>query len=55
MVDTSTGGLLVPEIIIRPVVSASGLTWFITYMYYWNLELLNNIVINKTMVLLPQV
>jgi hypothetical protein len=38
------------EIIISP----SSL-WFIIYIYYWNLQLLNNIVINKTMVLLSQV
>jgi hypothetical protein len=28
------GGLLVPDGIIRPVVSASALTWFIRYIYY---------------------
>jgi len=35
-VDTSVVGLLVPEgtSIIRPVVSASALTWFIRYIYY---------------------
>jgi hypothetical protein len=33
-VDTSAGGLLVPEDIFRPVVSASALTWFIIYIYY---------------------
>ena len=33
-VDTSSGGLLVPEGITRPVVSASALTWFIRYIYY---------------------
>jgi hypothetical protein len=31
-VDTSNVGLLVPEGIIRPVVSVSALTWFIIYM-----------------------
>ena len=31
-VDTSAGGLLVPEGIIRTVVSASALTWFIRYI-----------------------
>jgi hypothetical protein len=31
-VDTSAGGLLVLEGIIRPVVSASALTWFIRYI-----------------------
>jgi hypothetical protein len=54
-VDTSAGGLLVLEGIIRPVVSASGLTWFIRYIYFWNLQFLNNVIINKTKVLLPQV
>jgi hypothetical protein len=29
--------LLVPEAIIRPVVRATALTWFIRYIYYWNL------------------
>ena len=33
-VDTSAGGLLVPEGIIHTVVSASALTWFIRYIYY---------------------
>jgi hypothetical protein len=53
-VDTSPGGLLVPEGIIRPVVSVSALTWFIRYIYYWNLQFLNNVIIDKTKVLLPQ-
>jgi hypothetical protein len=54
-VDTSAGGLLVPEAIIHPVANASALTWFIRYIYYWNLQFLNNVIINKTKVLLPQV
>jgi hypothetical protein len=41
-----------PEGFIRLVISISALAWFIRYIYYWNLQLLNNI--NKTMVLLPQ-
>jgi hypothetical protein len=45
---------IVPEDIFRPVVSASALTWFIIYIYYWNLQFLNNVIINKTKVLLPQ-
>ena len=45
--DTSVGDLLVPEGIICPVGSASALTWFITYIYYWNLQFLNNVIINK--------
>ena len=40
------GGLLVTECIILPVVSASALTWFIRYIYYWNLQFLNNVNIN---------
>jgi len=32
-VDTSARGLLVHEGIVRPVFSASALTWFIRYMY----------------------
>jgi hypothetical protein len=36
-VDTPDDGLLVPEGIIRPVVSASALIWFIRYIYYSNL------------------
>jgi hypothetical protein len=31
---TSAGGLLIPEGVIRPVVSVSALTWFIRYIYY---------------------
>jgi hypothetical protein len=42
-----------PVGIIRSVVSASTLTMFIGYMYYWNLQFLNNVIINKTKVLLP--
>ena len=34
LVDTSDGGILVPECIIYSVVSASVLTWFIIYIYY---------------------
>jgi hypothetical protein len=33
-VETSAGGLLVPEGIIRPVVIDSALTWFSRYIYY---------------------
>ena len=53
-VNTSSGGLMVPEGIIHPVVSTSELTWFIRYIYYWNLQFLHNAIINKTQVLLPQ-
>ena len=40
------------------VSSASALTWFIrynVYIYYWNLQFLNNVTINKTKIHLPQV
>jgi hypothetical protein len=30
------------------------LTWFIRYINYWNLQFLNNVIINKTKVLLRQ-
>ena len=53
-VDISASGLLFPEGIIRPVVSVSALTWVIRYIYYWNLQFLNNVIINKTKILLPQ-
>ena len=29
--------------------------WFIIYIYYWILQFINNVIINKTKVLLPQV
>jgi hypothetical protein len=45
---------LVPETINRPVVSVSALTLFIRYIYYRNLKFLNNVVMIKTKVLLPQ-
>ena len=54
-VDTSAGGLVVPEGIIHQVVRASAMTWFIRYIYYWNLQFLNNVIIYKAKVLLPQV
>ena len=54
--DITGVGLLVPEGIIHPVVSAaSALTWFNRYMYYWNLQFQNNKSIIKIKVLLPQV
>jgi len=46
-VDTSAGRLFAPEGIIRPVVSASTLTWYIRYIYYLNILFLNNAIINK--------
>jgi hypothetical protein len=53
-VDTSASELLVPDGIIRPVVSVSALAWFIRHMYYSNLQPLRNVIINKTKVPLPQ-
>ena len=53
-VDTSAGELFVTEGIIRPVVSASAPTWFIRYIYFLNLQFLNNVIINKTKVLIGQ-
>ena len=34
-VDTSAGGLIVPDGIIRPVISASTLSWFNIYIYIY--------------------
>ena len=52
--NTAADGLLVSEGIIRPVVSASAPTWLVRYIYYWNFQFLNNVIINKTKVLLSQ-
>jgi len=53
-VGTSAGRLLVPNGIIRPVVSASTLTWFIRYIFITEMiKFLNNVFIIKTKVLLP--
>jgi hypothetical protein len=54
IIYTSDGGLLVPESITRPVVSVSSLVWFIRYIYNGHLQFLNNVIIIKTKVLLPQ-
>jgi hypothetical protein len=53
-ITTSAGGLLVPDGISHQLVSVSSLTSFIRYIYYWNLQFLNNEIIIKTKVLLPQ-
>ena len=53
-IDTSAGGLLIPEGIIRPVVSVSALTCLIIYIYYWNAQYLNNVIIIKFKVHLPR-
>jgi hypothetical protein len=45
---------LVIEGITHPVVRTLALTWFIRYICYCNLQFLNNVIINKTKVLLPQ-
>jgi len=39
---------------IKLIVSFSALTWFIRYIYYRNLQFLNNVIINKAKVLIPQ-
>ena len=54
-IDNSAGGQLALKGIIHPVVSASARPWIIIYIYYWNLQFLNNAIINKTKVLLPQI
>ena len=46
-VDTSAGGLLVPEDIILRVVSVSELARFIRYIYYWKIQFLNNVIISQ--------
>jgi hypothetical protein len=43
----SPGGLLVPDGISHQLVSVSSLTSFIRYIYYWNLQFLNNEIIIK--------
>ena len=53
-VDTSAGRLLVPGGNIRPVVRISALTWLTRYIYHWNLQFLNNVIIIEMKVLLPQ-
>jgi hypothetical protein len=45
---TQFGGLK----LIRPVVGVQALTSLIIYIYYWNLQFLNNVNINKTIVIL---
>jgi hypothetical protein len=37
--------------IFRPVIGVSELTRFIRYIYYWNLQILNNVIIIKTKLL----
>jgi len=52
-VDNTAGGHFFPEAMIRQVVNASALACFNIYIYYCNLQFLNNVMINKTKVLLP--
>jgi hypothetical protein len=47
LISLLIGGVYVAEGITRPVVSVSALTWFHRYIYYWNLQFLNNVIINK--------
>jgi hypothetical protein len=51
-VDTSAGGLLVPDCIIRPVVSVSALIYIIRVAICWNLQFLNNVFRTKNKILL---
>ena len=46
-IDTSIGGILVPEGIIRSVVSASEQIWFIRYIFYRNVQFLTHEIIIK--------
>ena len=47
-VETSDGGLLVPEVIIFLVGSASTWTWFFRDIFYTNLQIPNHVIIIKT-------
>jgi hypothetical protein len=49
-IDASTGGLLVPEGLIHPIVSASAMIWFIRYIFFIEI----GVIIIKTKVLFPQ-
>ena len=47
-VDTFAGGVLVPEGIILPVCQCFATDMvYIRYIYSWNLQLPNNVIINK--------
>ena len=52
-VGTSAGGLLVYDGIIRTLVSVSEQTWYIRYIYYWNVQFFYIVIIIKYKVL-PQ-
>ena len=47
LVDASPDGLLISDCSIRSVVNASPLAWLLRYIYYWILQFLNNVMINK--------
>jgi len=49
-VETSAGGLLVHDVIKRPVVNVSVLTWFIRYNVHRNLHFLSHVIIINTKV-----
>ena len=53
-VETSAGGLLVLQCIIHPVVGALAMAWFMRYIYNWNVQFLNNVIVIKTKVLVHQ-
>ena len=53
-IDTSVGGLLVPDGSIRPVVSASALTLLTRYIIYKKTLFLKHEILIKTKILLPQ-
>jgi hypothetical protein len=55
LIEASPGGLLDSDGIICSLVSDSTLAWLIKYIYCWNLQFLNNVMINKTNVLIPQI
>ena len=44
----------IPLLIIQQVVSVLALSWLIRYTYYWNLQFLNNLIINHTKVIFTQ-
>jgi hypothetical protein len=47
-VDTSAGGLLVPEAIISLVVGDLAMIWLNGCMYYWHLLFLSKVIMNQT-------
>jgi hypothetical protein len=53
-VDASPDRLFVPESTIHPVDGVSPPTWFLRYIYYWNLQFLNYMIINQTNINLPR-